>query len=235
MSIEKALNPIEMYYQEYPEERDMSEAYQHRAVSVYVETLLRWYYRGEICLVTANLVIYTATIKVSPDVALIKGVQLALTDQSEEVLGWEVSPPERPAPAWVLEVSSRENWDKDIDPTKNRRKYGELGVKEYIAFDPLQYWGGEVRLRGWRYHDGQAVEIEPNADGWLWSEQLGLWMAVENVNLRLHTADGSRLMTEAEQERARGDQERARGDQERAKLQALLDKLQAKGIDPNTL
>ncbi len=246
MSIEKALNPIELYYQEYPEERDMSEGYQHRLISMYMQEILEWYYRGQACIVTANLVIYNAAIKTSPDVAVIKGAQLSDQDLSEEVLGWLVSPPERPAPAWVLEVSSRENWDKDIDPTKNRRKYGELGVKEYIAFDPLRYWGGDVRLRGWRYRDGIAEEIAPNAQGWLWSEQLDLWLVPDGVNLWLYDANGTKLPTSKErrldyeaqrllneEQRLLNEEQRLINETQQSVIEALRAKMRANGIEPD--
>jgi Uma2 family endonuclease len=217
MTIQKALDPIELYYQEYPEERDMAESYLHRDISEYLRDLLRWYYRSQACLLTANLVVYDANNKTSPDVAVIKGVRLSKAEQ-DVLSGWEVSPPERPAPAVVFEISSKDNWDKDIEPDKNQLRYGRLGVKEYFAFDPLGYWGEEVRLKGWRYSGGQPAEIEADAQGWLWSQELELYLVVQGAELKLYNSAKQLLLSKAEEEHFRAEQ--ATYQAERASYQA---------------
>jgi Uma2 family endonuclease len=234
MTIEKTLNPIELYYQEYPEEREMSEGYLHRDLTEYLRDLLRWYYRSQPCLITANLVVYDAQHKTCPDIAVIKEVQLSKQEQ-QELLGWEVKPPERLAPGMVLEISSKENWEKDLDPDKNQQKYGQLGVKEYFAFDPLGYWREVTRLKGWRYEAGQAFEITSQESGWLWSEELGLWLVVEGAELKLYDQRKQLLLNEAQTERLATRIERQKADAFQAELEALRDKLRARNLDPDQL
>jgi hypothetical protein len=72
-------------------------------------------------------------------------------------------------------------------------------VLEYFAYDPLGVWEGfEVKLRGWRTVDGQAVEIEPNEQGWLWSNELSCWLVADNQYLRLCNSEGMQIMSEGE-------------------------------------
>jgi Uma2 family endonuclease len=241
MTIQKALDPIELYYQEFPEERDMTEGYLHRDLTEYLRGLLRWYYRSQPYLITANLVIYDAKNKTAPDLAVIKGVQLSEAEQ-RALLGWEVNPPVHPAPAFVLEVSSKENWNKDTDADKNRARYQRMGVSEYFACDPLGYWGESIRLKGWRYQKENAVEIEPDAQGWFWSQELGLWLAMEGAELRFYDENRQLLLTRAEIAERKNETARCKAEiaqreaeKERVAREALLEKLRARGIDPDTL
>lgn len=211
MTIEQVLNPIELYYELYPEERDMSESYWHRDLSNYLRDLLLWYYRGQACLVTANLVVYlNRKLATSPDVALIKGVSLTQAEQ-EHLSGWHVNPPLRPAPSVTFEISSESNWDKDVDLDKNVERYGRLGVKEYFAYDPHGYWGEPVQLKGWRYYNQQPTELTL-VDGRIWSEELESYVVPGGTSLRLYDAQGNRRLTKAEfeEQRAELEMERAR-------------------------
>jgi Uma2 family endonuclease len=47
---------------------------------------------------------------------------------------------------------------------------------EYFLFDP-----DTQELQGWRLVEGIYEPIEPDERGWLWSEQLGLWLDAQHV------------------------------------------------------
>ncbi len=53
-------------------------------------------------------------------------------------------------------------------------------------------------MRGWRYPVGEPVEIELDAQGRLWSEQLESWLLVDGFYLRLYDRAGQLRLTEAE-------------------------------------
>jgi Uma2 family endonuclease len=99
---------------------------------------------------------------------------------------------------------------------------------EYFCYDPQTR-----RLEGWRLQGRRYAAIVANDRGWLWSEELGLWLGTwEGVYLNENTAwlrfyndQGELVLTLAEQERQRAEQERQRAEAletELTRLKALL-------------
>jgi hypothetical protein len=82
-------------------------------------------------------------------------------------------------------------------------------------------------LEGWRLNSQRHYQaLVPNERGWLWSEELGLWIGTwegvylqqPGVRLRFFTPEGELVLTEAERERRRADALAAEG----IRLPALL-------------
>ncbi|MBD2295529.1 Uma2 family endonuclease [Anabaena sphaerica FACHB-251] len=97
---------------------------------------------------------------------------------------------------------------------------------EYFWFDPQN-----LEFAGFVLLAGKYQPIEPNDQGWLWSQQLGLFLGVEENNLRFFTAEGELVPTPeevAKQEKIRAEEEKRCSDRLAAKLREL-------GIDPNTI
>ncbi len=97
---------------------------------------------------------------------------------------------------------------------------------DYFWFDPytLEFAGFQLNYR-------QYVAIAPNEQGWLWSNELQLYLGVLNEQLRFFTPDGDLVPTPEEAEaisNQRAETERQRGDR-------LLQKLQELGIDPDEI
>lgn len=118
----------------------------------------------------------------------------------------------------LLSPSTAEN-----DRTKKKNLYAQVfRTAEYFLYDPLTRQLEGLRLAGSAYSP-----IRPDANGRLWSEQLGvflgLWQGVvdgrEGDWVRLFRPDGTLVPTEAEAERARADAAEA----EIARLRALLE------------
>lgn len=86
-------------------------------------------------------------------------------------------------PRFVLEMVSPRFVDSDYE--KKPSVYERAGVQEYIIIDSnLRDWDDEVvyTLEGYRLHQGRYVPIQPDARGWLFSEENQAWIGV--------TADG---------------------------------------------
>ena len=86
--------------------------------------------------------------------------------------------------------------------------------------------------------DGRYEELQPNADSWLWSQQLELYLGIYESKLRLFTAEGQLIATPeeaAEQERQRANQVESQLAQERQRADRLAEKLRAMGIDLSEL
>lgn len=239
-------NPIKWYYELYPEEETMSEADRHFSLVHYLYELLKWYYRAEKHLILGNIVVYRdRKLMTSPDITVVKNVELTEAER-DKLSGWKVNPPERPAPAVTLEISSESNYPKDIQAHRLPRDYARLGVKEYFAYDPLGVWGEAVRLKGWRNEEGIMQPLE-YVEGMLWSEELECMLIPAGRYLWLSNREGKMLMTEAEeaQERAeekrrqaqaeseRAEQERQRAEQAQQTVERLMEQLRSLGVEPD--
>ncbi|MGH2387976.1 MAG: Uma2 family endonuclease, partial [Chloroflexota bacterium] len=110
---------------------------------------------------------------------------------------YEVSAVGKP-PALVVEIASRKTVRRDVGP--KRQAYAELGVAEYLTFDPGH--GKGLALHGYRLTgQGRYREIAPTPDRGLWLETIELWVraeapikALDGPLLRLTTRAGDRLL-----------------------------------------
>ncbi len=93
-------------------------------------------------------------------------------------------------------------------------------------------------MQGFRLIEGQYQAISPNEQGYLWSEQLGLYLGIFDRKLRYFTADGQLVPTpqEAElQQRQAKEQALLEKERERQAKEKLAQKLRELGIDPDAL
>jgi len=114
----------------------------------------------------------------------------------------------------------------NIDRTKKKILYqNTFRTPNYFWFDP-----NTLEFQGFTILEGQYQAISPNDRGYLWSEQLGLYLGIFERKLRYFTADGQLVPTpqEAElQQRQAKEQALLEKEQERqGKEQALLEKEQ---------
>lgn len=170
--------------------------------------LLRYMYQDETCFVIGAMPIIPPRPRrgqqpygfrsICPDVAVFKGVHIP--EPLPSPFGsWRMRQHNRPAPDVVIEIASDKTWREDVLPNKKPSHYGRLGVKEYFACDPESFWRGyEHRLLGWRYQDGQRIELFPNEDGNIWSEVLSSDLRVENKTLNLYDEYGNLRKLETE-------------------------------------
>ncbi|MFN6271524.1 MAG: Uma2 family endonuclease, partial [Microcystis sp.] len=122
----------------------------------------------------------------------------------------------------------------NIDRTKKKILYqNTFRTPNYFWFDP-----NTLEFQGFTILEGQYQAISPNDRGYLWSEQLGLYLGIFDRKLRYFTADGQLVPTpqeaELQQRQAKEqillekEQILLEKEQERqAKEQALLEKEQA--------
>ncbi len=119
-------------------------------------------------------------------------------------------------PDVIVELLSRSTAEEDRTTKKDLYEQ-RFRTAEYFCYDPY-----EQRLEGWRLVNGRYQSIEPDAQGRLWSEQLGLWLAPwegtyldeQAVWLRFFDADGRLVAIRAEEERQRAEEERRRAEEE---------------------
>jgi Uma2 family endonuclease len=131
---------------------------------------------------------------------------------------WTVWEEEGKYPNLIVELLSQST--ANIDRELKKQLYQDtFRTPEYFWFDPES-----LEFAGFTLVGGHYQPIEVNAQGWLWSQQLELFLGVHERKLRFFTPDGRLILTGLEQSA----QLRQENDRLTAKLREL-------GIDPQTL
>ena len=136
------------------------------------------------------------------------------------------------APQVVFEILSPVNPSQEM--ANKLLFYQRHGVEEYYVYNP-----DKIELTGFILEQAWLEEIE-EINNWV-SPRLGIRFELTADNLEIYYPEGRKFLTSlelnqrAEQEYQRAEQEYQRAEQERQNYQTLLAKLQAKGIDINTL
>ncbi|MEA5578387.1 Uma2 family endonuclease [Anabaena sp. UHCC 0451] len=107
-----------------------------------------------------------------------------------------------------------------IDKGLKKQIYQDIfRTPEYFWFDP-----NNLEFAGFILVGGTYQPIEPNNQGWLWSQQLSLYLGIHDHKLRYFTNEGLIILTPEEF-----------AEQEKQKSERLSAKLRELGIDPDTI
>lgn len=160
------------------------------------------------------------------------------------VLGTE----RKPRKSWVVWGENGKYPNLIVEVLSNSTAAVDKGLKKQLYQDifrtPDYFWFHPETLEFAGFHlvDGQYQPLELNSQGWLWSQQLELFLGVYEQKLRFFTVDGQLVLTEGEDERQqkelaqqRAEQEAQRAEQEAQKAEKLAAKLRELGIDPDSL
>ncbi len=110
-----------------------------------------------------------------------------------------------------------------VDREEKKQIYQDIfRTPDYFWFDP-----DSLEFQGFTLVSGVYQAIEANECGWLWSEQLGLYLGIYEQQLRYFTADGELVPTPEEAAR----QEKQKKELALQKIQELTAKLQALGVN----
>ncbi len=195
--------------------------------------MLKWRYREQNTYVAADLLVYYEQGDprkfIVPDVFVVTDCDPHLRRVYKI---WEEPSP----PQVVFEITSRGSQREDT--IFKPRVFAEIGVREYFLYDPTSD-DLDPPLRGFRKADDDFCSLEPDADGWLLSETLGLKLRLENGSLVLQErTTGETLLTEGEFERRQREIEHHQREIERAareaaeaELERLRERLRQSGQD----
>ena len=139
-----------------------------------------------------------------------------------------------------------------VDRNLKKKLYQDnFRTPEYFWFDPETF-----EFMGFRLQNNQYEEIQLNNQGWRWSQELELYLGVDENQLRYFTANGERVPTpqeaerqeqlvarqaqlqaqqaesQAQQAQLQAQHERERAQQERERAERLAQRLRELGIDP---
>lgn len=163
-----------------------------------------------------------------------------------------------PRPSWVVWEEGGRYPDLIIellsDSTAQTDRTTKKEIYQNIFRTPEYFWFSPESLEfvGWRLQGSHYQEIPANEQGWRWSEELGLYLGIQDRKLRYFSPDGELIPTPAEaalqerqkcvaaqQQLAQAQQQLAQAQRqaelERQKAERLAAHLRSLGVDPETL
>jgi Uma2 family endonuclease len=138
---------------------------------------------------------------------------------------WTVWEEDGKYPNMIIETlsPSTAKTDKDFKKTLYQDTFR---TPDYFWFDPES-----LEFAGFHLIDGKYESLQPNAQGHLWSQQLGLYLGIYQGLLRFFTPDGQLVPTPEEV----AEQETQRAEQEAQRAERLATKLRELNVDPDTI
>jgi Uma2 family endonuclease len=136
---------------------------------------------------------------------------------------WAVWEEDGSYPDVIIELLSPKTAEEDRT-TKKRLYERKFRTPNYFLYDPITQ-----KLEGWHLGNRRYAALTPNERGWLWSEELELWLGTwqgayletQATWLRFYDKEGNLVLTGREAEKQRADAAEAEAAQLRARLAQL--------------
>ncbi len=225
---EIAFPPGDLWSDEPPLESD----WHRKQMELLIRSLEGWWQERQNFYVSGNLTIcYSPNQRKSED---FRGPDffVVLGAERRERKSWVVWQEEGKYPNVIVEILSDST--AAIDKGLKKQIYQDtFRTPDYFWFDPET-----LEFKGFHLVDGQYHELV-SIQGWLWSQQLELYLGIYEGQLRFFTLDGQLVLLgeeqeyqRAEQEYQRAEQERQRAEQAEQKNERLREQLRALGVEP---
>jgi Uma2 family endonuclease len=241
--------PGDLYSDEPPLESDLH----LKQIILLIQCLeLFWQNRNDFY-VAGNLTIYYSNRQLKSEKFRGPDFFAVLGTERKPRKSWVVWEEDGKYPNVIVEILSNSTAATDRD-LKKQIYQDTFRTPDYFWFDPVS-----LEFKGFYLSNGEYQPLEPSEQGWLWSEQLNLFLGVENGQLRYFTPEGEVLPTpeelakqetqranqeaqranqeaqRANQEAQRAEQEAQRAEQEAQRAERLAAKLRELNIDINDL
>jgi Uma2 family endonuclease len=216
------------------------ESYRHLKQLILLLTCLErlWYDRQDF-FAGVNMSIYYSTRQRKSEDVRGPDFFVALNTERRERKSWVVWAEDGKYPNFILEVLS-DSTAKNDRGLKKQLYQDVFRTPNYFWFDPYT-----LEFAGFKLNYRLYTGIVPNEQGWLWSDELQLYLGIWGEQLRFFTAAGELVLTpeeaetlsseRAQQAEARAEVERQRAEVECQRAEHLLRRLQELGVDPEQL
>jgi Uma2 family endonuclease len=205
------LPPTNLYSDEPPLETD----FHREQIELLIRLLKHWWRDRPDFYITGNLTVYYDEEQIKkrkfrgPDIFVVLGVE------KKDRRSWAIWEEGGKYPNVVIELLSSAT--AKVDRGAKKILYQDVWrVPDYFWFHPET-----MEFAGFHLVNGHYEAIAPTETGWLWSEQLSLYLGIQDQRLRWFTADGELVPLPEEQERLAKER--------------LENYLRSQGIDPNQL
>lgn len=180
-------NNKEIYYPTEEKKKLGETDYQHLQISMLEQMLQTFLLNRTDVYLASDLILYyeegNVNKRVAPDLMICFGVENKLRRNYKL---WE----EKVVPQVVIEVASRETWQKDV--TTKRRLYEKLGVQEYYVIDP-EYLYLPTPLMAYRLEFGELVR-QAIYDNKVFSPALNLELVDTGKDFRLFDSKANKFL-----------------------------------------
>ncbi|MBW4619031.1 MAG: Uma2 family endonuclease [Cyanosarcina radialis HA8281-LM2] len=197
------------------DEPPLESDWHRKQIEALIDSAERWLQNRQDFYVSGNLTIYYSPNQLKsedfrgPDFFAVLGVD------RKERKSWVVWQEDGRYPNVIIEILSDST--AGIDRGLKRQIYQDIfRTPEYFWFDPQTSEFKGLQLVGGRYQ-----ELQANATGWLFCQQLGVYLGIHDGKLRLFNPEGQLIPISqelAEQEHQRAEQEQ----QQKTELQQQL-------------
>ena len=220
------LPPADLWSDEPPLESD-----RHRDQIDLLLRLLKWWWRERNDFyATGNLTIYYSPNQLKSEELRGPDFFVVLGTERKDRRSWVVWHENGQYPNIIVEFLS-DSTAKTDRGLKRQIYQDTFRTPEYFWFHP-----DTLEFQGFQLVGGQYQPLEPSEQGWLWSQQLQLYLGIHQRQLRFFTSEGElvplpeeELGQQAEQERQRAAQERQRAEAAEQELERLRSQLNAPG------
>jgi Uma2 family endonuclease len=203
--------PSDLYSDEPP-----LETYLHLRQLILMLTCLEWYWHERNDFFAAgNLTIYYSLKQLKSEDFRGPDLFVVLNTERRPRKSWVVWEEEGKYPNVIVELLS--NTTAKTDRGLKKQIYQDtFRTPEYFWFDP-----NNLEFRGFVLVRGQYQDIQPDERGWMWSDQLHLFLGIEEDSLRFFTPAGELVLSPTESAQ-REQQQRQIAEQQRQVAEDLL-------------
>lgn len=206
--------PSDLYSDEPPVESEL-----HLRQIILLLECLEWLWQDRNDFYAAgNLTIYYSPRQLKSELFRGPDFFVVLGTERKARKSWAVWEEDGQYPNVIVEILSPKTAENDKD-FKKKLYQNTFRTPDYFWFDPYS-----LEFAGFHLVDGKYQPIEPNSQGYLFSQQLDLYLGIYERTLRFFTTAGELLPTPEEV----AQREAQRADRLAAKLREL-------NIDPDTI
>lgn len=224
--------PTNLYSDEPPLETD----FHRRQIDLLIRLLEFWWQDRSDFYISGNLTVYYNQQQLKnrdfrgPDVFVVLGTE------KRDRRSWTIWEEGGKYPNVVIELLSSST--AAVDKSTKKDLYQDVWrVPDYFWFRPET-----LEFAGFHLVDGRYAAIAPTEAGWLWSQQLELYLGIHERQLRWFSAEGQliplpeeqALQAEARERQAKEQAQQAEA-RERQRSERLAAILRSQGIDPDQL
>ncbi|MBR8838272.1 MAG: Uma2 family endonuclease [Stigonema ocellatum SAG 48.90 = DSM 106950] len=177
-----------------------------RQMLLLIQCLEWWWREGQDFYACGNLTIYYSPRQRKSEQFRGPDFFVVLDTERKPRKSWVVWEEDGKYPNVIVEILSPKT--ADTDRGLKKQIYQDIWrTPNYFWFDPQT-----LEFKGFELLGGRYQELNPNENGWLWSQQLELYLGIYESKLRFFTVDGQ--LVPSPEEAAQKEHERAQQEQQ---------------------